>query len=165
MLSTYIALGLMFIGVIVLVTVSVASFSPGKLVPHLVEGGLLGFGLIAMGYGIVKWRLNRDIAEVDKEIARIKAEGEPVKVNLLDCGIKESSEMEDETDTGKPAEKRWEIIYKVQRRGITKTYVSRPLSLGRETLLFKLHEQKETTAYCDKDEPDVNYLDLDFLDA
>jgi hypothetical protein len=138
-------------------------------------------------------RQSKEMDAANQFIKDIKANGDKISVDLNNCEVKENNYTEERLRGGNygdaiPIDEeqkmdqwtRGNSLYRnndrvvvqinqtvvtgeVMRFGKPFKFRSQVLRHDRETLLFKMFAQKETTLYIDTKDPDKYYLDMEFL--
>jgi len=135
---------------------------------------------------------SKEADAANKFIADLKANGDKIKVDLDKCEVKENNYSEERLrndshaddaipiDEEKKTEYWTNSLYRnndrvvvqinqtvvtgeAMRFGMPFRFRSKVLRYDRETLLFKMFAQKETTLYIDRDDQEKYYLDMEFL--
>lgn len=177
---TWIVIGFLVLGLIIMYAVSKADvfnfyiFSFG-LVLSVVSGLILWIQ--------IKWGTKVEKPLINTEINRLKTNGHKIVVDLLECEIKsnnwasegpryENDKIQMLNAVGGDPELNVKyvdnmvskILYKTEFMGKEYDFISRSYSKDVHTLRMLLDIQKNTNIYLDKNNSNIYYFDLEFLD-
>lgn len=161
----------------------------GTLIPRPFLFQVASWVIGIIGFGMIFFVLKSGKKDIDKEIAawkeNLKLNGEKIFVTLPECEIKENFYFEevdrvhsssaqsynamigqDYRNVEKQSRYATVIIYNYlnPKTGESKKFISPVIQKDKISLGFLLSEKKETIIYADRNDPNIYFFDLDFLD-